>query len=220
MIFGHLRTSILPNVENAVLAAVAQKNEQIRPVLDLLKVSPYREMGLTLSGGRKSTQIAVKLIVSGSRTSMTEEIGNLNFEIPHENFHGALDLTCTRQSSWSNILVTELSNARKPMVLFDSPVGDDDFYDEYNRLTGHINILNTEYREWVKQFKGLPDAASVAGHYSSTVRAWLAAKGTPPETFMRRPRAPYTMAMSPALNLALTIALQLRGGIVSGEEQE
>lgn len=203
----YIRTVLTPAVFEAVHSAVATKNLEIQPLLNLLNEPYYKQRGLKLAGGIVSTNIQVRLFDS------LEEQGSLSFSVPHNPFFGSLDSQLPqlrKRFGYGDTYQTSFGNDRAPLAIFGEPVGDADFYDEYNRIIGHCKVIKTQFPPWINQFQGLPDPASIAGFYSSTIRAWLARLNCPIDTFMRRPRAPYTIAMSPELNLALTIALQMK----------
>lgn len=208
----HIRKSLEPIVESAVHTAVGESIKRIQPVLDMLQQEPYKLLALSLAGGSTESNIRVKLYDGA------EEQGALTFHVQHNKFHGGLEnhlpnLRRSVNNFWDKHLQTEFSNDTRPMMLFGTAVGDEEFYDEYNRLIKYCQIIDTQYPQWIAQFSGVPEPLSVAAFYSSVMRGWFAKLRYATITFMRRPRAPYTVAMSPELNLALTIALQLEGGI-------
>lgn len=207
----HIRKSLQPAVESAVHTAVGESIKRIQPVLDMLQQEPYKLMALSLAGGSTESNIRIRLY-DGS-----VEQGELTFQVQHNKFHGVLEnhlpnLRKCVNNSWDRHLQTQFSNDTRPMMLFGTAVGDEEFYDEYNRLIKYCQIIEAQYPQWIAQFSDVPEPLSVAAFYSSVMRGWFAKRGYATTTFMRRPRAPYTVAMSPELSLALTIALQLEGG--------
>lgn len=197
-------------VREHVLHLAVMGRSSILPLLNVLEEDAIKRLKLQLQPECKETNVGVTLH-DGGDTKL-----NAEFIVSHPTIYGGRPYPGL--NSPKGMISAFVSTIDGVPHLFGKPLGAD-AAESFNEILGHMKVIDRELPPWINQFDSVNDSTSVAAFYAAPVRHWLAQLRIDFTAYQRRPRTPYEVAMSPALNTSLTVALQLHKAKTDAENQ-